>query len=177
MDTTLSLYRIFYTVAQCGSISAAARHLYISQPAISKSISNLENELQTHLFERTSRGVSLTEEGQLLFHHVSDAFHSLEAGEAELSRIRDMGLGHLTIGVSTTLCRYRISVSIFPASPPIIHWICSETALLISAWWPNRKTPDIFPLFHREESRMFSSVHPTISTIFRCVHKSPAWIC
>ena len=85
MDTTLSLYRIFYTVAQCGSISAAARHLYISQPAISKSISNLENELQTHLFERTSRGVSLTEEGQLLFHHVSDAFHSLEAGEAELS--------------------------------------------------------------------------------------------
>ena len=103
MDTTLSLYRIFYTVAQCGSISAAARHLYISQPAISKSISNLENELQTHLFERTSRGVSLTEEGQLLFHHVSDAFHSLEAGEAELSRIRDMGLGHLTIGVSTTL--------------------------------------------------------------------------
>mgnify|MGYP000332268249 CR=1 FL=1 len=67
MDTTLSLYRIFYTVAQCGSISAAARHLYISQPAISKSISNLENELQTHLFERTSRGVSLTEEGQLLF--------------------------------------------------------------------------------------------------------------
>ena len=59
MDTTLSLYRIFYTVAQCGSISAAARHLYISQPAISKSISNLENELQTHLFERTSRGVSL----------------------------------------------------------------------------------------------------------------------
>ena len=64
MDTTLSLYRIFYTVAQCGSISAAARHLYISQPAISKSISNLENELQTHLFERTSRGVSLTEEGQ-----------------------------------------------------------------------------------------------------------------
>ena len=108
MDTTLSLYRIFYTVAQCGSISAAARHLYISQPAISKSISNLENELQTHLFERTSRGVSLTEEGQLLFHHVSEAFHSLEAGEAELSRIRDMGLGHLTIGVSTTLCRYRL---------------------------------------------------------------------
>ena len=105
MDTNLSLYRIFYTVAQCGSISAAARRLYISQPAISKSISSLENELQTHLFERTSRGVSLTEEGLLLFHHVSDAFHSLEAGEAELSRFRDMGLGHLTIGVSTTLCR------------------------------------------------------------------------
>lgn len=108
MDTNLSLYRIFYTVAQCGSISAAARQLYISQPAISKSISSLEAELQTTLFERNSRGVSLTEEGQLLFYHVSDAFRSLEAGEAELVRFRDMGLGHLTIGVSTTLCRYRL---------------------------------------------------------------------
>ena len=88
MDTTLSLYRIFYTVAQCGSISAAARHLYISQPAISKSISNLENELQTHLFERTSRGVSLTEEGQLLFHHVSDAFHSGSRGSGTLPHSR-----------------------------------------------------------------------------------------
>ena len=108
MYQNLSSYRIFYTVANTKNISKAAKELYISQPAISKSISNLENELQTHLFERTSRGVSLTEEGQLLFHHVSDAFHSLEAGEAELSRIRDMGLGHLTIGVSTTLCRYRL---------------------------------------------------------------------
>ena len=108
MEQNLSQYKIFYEVAKAGNISKAAKELYISQPAISKSISNLENELQTHLFERTSRGVSLTEEGQLLFHHVSDAFHSLEAGEAELSRIRDMGLGHLTIGVSTTLCRYRL---------------------------------------------------------------------
>ena len=108
MDTNLSLYRIFYAVARCGSISAAARQLYISQPAISKSISSLEAELQTTLFERNSRGVSLTDEGQLLFRHVADAFHSLEAGEAELIRFRDMGIGHLTIGVSTTLCRYRL---------------------------------------------------------------------
>ncbi len=105
MDTNLSLYRIFYTVAQCGSISAAARHLYISQPAISKSISNLENErtsdppLRTYLprcFSDRRRAVA--------FSSCPDAFHSLEAGEAELSCIRDMGLGHLTIGVSTTLC-------------------------------------------------------------------------
>lgn len=108
METNLSLYRIFYAVANCGSISAAARQLYISQPAISKSISSLETELQTTLFERNSRGVSLTEEGQLLFKHVADAFRSLEAGEAELIRFRDMGIGHLTIGVSTTLCRYRL---------------------------------------------------------------------
>ena len=85
MDTTLSLYRIFYTVAQCGSISAAARHLYISQPAISKAISKLEDSLSTVLFTRNSRGVQLTEEGQILFEHTSSAFEQLNAGELELS--------------------------------------------------------------------------------------------
>lgn len=108
MDSNLSLYKIFSVVAECGSISGAAKQLYISQPAISKSISNLEASLQTPLFERNSRGVTLTEEGQLLYRHVSDAFRTLEAGEAELQRFKDMGIGRLTLGVSTTLCRYRL---------------------------------------------------------------------
>ena len=73
MDTTLSLYRIFYTVAQCGSISAAARHLYISQPAISKAIQKLEQNLDTVLFKRSSRGVTLTPDGELLFEKVKEA--------------------------------------------------------------------------------------------------------
>lgn len=108
MDGNLSLYRIFAVVAETGSISGAAKKLFISQPAISKTIANLESELQTTLFIRNSRGVTLTDEGQLLYSHVSDAFRSIEAGEAELKRFKDMGIGHLTIGVSTTLCRYRL---------------------------------------------------------------------
>ncbi len=108
MNTNLSLYRIFAVVAESGSISGAAKKLFISQPAISKTIANLENELQTALFIRNSRGVTLTDEGQLLYRHVADAFRSIEAGETELRRFKDMGIGHLTIGVSTTLCRYRL---------------------------------------------------------------------
>lgn len=131
MDSNLSLYKIFSVVAECGSISGAAKQLYISQPAISKSISSLESNLQTTLFERNSRGVTLTEEGQLLYHHVADAFRSLEAGEAELLRYMDMGIGHLTIGVSTTLCRYRLLpyLKAFVAQNPhiSINIVCQST--------------------------------------------------
>ena len=66
MDQNLSQYRIFYAVAKAGNISRAAKELYISQPAISKSISKLEDSLNTVLYTRNSRGVQLTDEGQVL---------------------------------------------------------------------------------------------------------------
>lgn len=106
MDQNLSQYRIFYAVASAGNISRAAKELYISQPAISKSISKLEDNLNTTLFTRNSRGVQLTEEGKVLFEHTKAAFLQLSAGEQELKRIRQFHLGHIRIGVSNTLCRF-----------------------------------------------------------------------
>ncbi|MDD3252552.1 MAG: LysR family transcriptional regulator [Lachnospiraceae bacterium] len=106
MDQNLSQYRIFYAVAKAGNISKAAKELYISQPAISKSISKLEDSLNTTLFTRNSRGVQLTEEGQVLFEHTRSAFDALSTGEQELKRIREFNLGHIRIGVSNTLCRF-----------------------------------------------------------------------
>lgn len=106
MDQNLSQYRIFYAVAKAGNISRAAKELYISQPAISKSISKLEDSLNTVLFTRNSRGVQLTEEGQVLFEHTRSAFAELLKGEQELRRIREFNLGHIRIGVSNTLCRF-----------------------------------------------------------------------
>lgn len=106
MDQNLSQYRIFYAVAKAGNISKAAKELYISQPAISKSISKLEDSLNTTLFTRNSRGVQLTEEGQVLFEHTQAAFDELNLGEQEIRRIREFNLGHIRIGVSNTLCRF-----------------------------------------------------------------------
>lgn len=106
MEQNLSQYRIFYAVAKAGNISKAAKELYISQPAISKSISKLEDSLNTTLFTRNSRGVQLTEEGQVLFEHTQAAFEELNMGEQELKRIREFNLGHIRIGVSNTLCRF-----------------------------------------------------------------------
>ena len=80
--------------------------LYISQPAISKSIQKLEESVGCKLFSRSSRGVVLTDEGKLLYEHVSEAFETLTMGEEKLKRSIELGVGHLKIGVSSTLCKY-----------------------------------------------------------------------
>ena len=106
MEQNLSQYKIFYEVSKAGNISRAAKELYISQPAISKSISKLEDSLGLPLFTRSSRGVQLTCEGEVLFEHVREAFEALDRGEQELKRIQEFDIGHLRIGVSNTLCKY-----------------------------------------------------------------------
>ncbi|MBQ6812714.1 MAG: LysR family transcriptional regulator, partial [Agathobacter sp.] len=106
MNQNLSSYWIFYTVANAGNISKAAKELYISQPAISKSIQKLEESLNCKLFSRSSRGVILTDEGNLLYDHVKEAFETLNVGEDKLRRSIELGVGHLQIGVSSTLCKY-----------------------------------------------------------------------
>ena len=106
MDQNLSQYKIFYEVAKAGNISKAAKELFISQPAISKSISKLEDNLNVALFTRNSRGVQMTEEGKLLFHHTKEAFEAINRGEQELKRVKEFNIGYLRIGVSNTLCKY-----------------------------------------------------------------------
>lgn len=106
MENHLNLYHIFYTVARCHNISGAAKELYISQPAISKAIARLEQNLDTTLFLRSSRGVTLTDEGELLFKQVENAFHSIEQGEEQIKKINELGIGKLSIGVSTILCKH-----------------------------------------------------------------------
>lgn len=108
MEQTLSQYKIFYAVARAGSISHAAKELYISQPAVSKAVQKLEQALATSLFMRNSRGVRLTEEGSILFEHVKTAFESINLGEERLRKFQSMGMGHLKIGVSSTLCKYQL---------------------------------------------------------------------
>ena len=108
MNQNLSSYWIFYTVANAGNISKAAKELYISQPAISKSIQKLEDGLECKLFSRSSRGVVLTDEGRLLYEHVSEAFEALNEGEEKLKRSIELGVGQLKIGVSSTLCKYML---------------------------------------------------------------------
>ena len=106
MEQSLSSYRIFYVVALEGNISRAAERLFISQPAISRSIRKLEDSLETTLFLRSSRGVVLTEEGKILFDHVKEAFDAIQLGEEQIHKVHTLGMGHLRIGTSTTLCKY-----------------------------------------------------------------------
>ncbi|MBR1675020.1 MAG: LysR family transcriptional regulator [Eubacterium sp.] len=102
----LNYYNVFITVAKTGSISRAADKLYISQPAVSKSISNLEEQLGTTLFTRSSRGVKLTDEGRLLYEHVENAFTYIENAEDDIVGFGAHSGIELRFGVSTSLCRY-----------------------------------------------------------------------
>lgn len=105
-NQNLNLYYIFYITAGCGNISLAAKELFISQPAISKAISKLETNLGCVLFTRNSRGVKLTGEGELLYKQLDTAFHAISQGEETLKRNGELGVGELSIGVSSTLCKY-----------------------------------------------------------------------
>ena len=106
MENNLNLYYIFYTVALHKNISGAAKELYISQPAISKAISKLEQSLDVILFHRSSLGVTLTMEGELLFTQVQTAFSAIRHGEEQLKKVNELGISQISIGVSITLCKY-----------------------------------------------------------------------
>ncbi|MGN0436845.1 MAG: LysR family transcriptional regulator [Wujia sp.] len=106
MYENLNNYKAFYTVARLGSISKAADVLFVSQPALSKSISKLEEGLGTKLFDRTSKGVILNNEGSILYEHIKTAFETIGKGEEEIKRIGELGIGQLRIGVSTSLCKH-----------------------------------------------------------------------
>ena len=93
-------------VVNKGNISAASKELFISQPAVSKSVTKLENSLNTKLLVRGSRGVTLTNEGRILYERLQEAFHAIELGEEQLKYEMKTEIEHLTIGVSTTLCKY-----------------------------------------------------------------------
>ena len=103
MKTKLDYYRIFYETARCRSFSIAAQRLYISQSAISQCIRQLENDLNTKLFVRTRKGVSLTSEGQLLFLKAESAITSIEQGEKQLDRLRHLEAGELRIAAGDTI--------------------------------------------------------------------------
>lgn len=103
MKNRLDAYRIFYETARCASFSLAARELYISQSAISQSIRQLEESLDTRLFIRSRRGIALTREGELLFRKVETAMSALEQGETLLARLHHLSEGSLIIAAGDTI--------------------------------------------------------------------------
>lgn len=106
MLVKLDLYRVFWQVAKSESFSKAAKNLYMTQPAISQAIMQLENELDIRLFNRTPKGVSLTDEGKNLFDYVNSAIKIINAGEEKILEYKNLSVGELKIGVGDTISRY-----------------------------------------------------------------------
>ena len=100
MNINLEYYKVFYYVCQEGSLTAAAQRLCISQPAVSQAVRQLEKEAGTKLISRTSKGVLLTREGELLYHYVKGGVEQLLEGGRMLKRMLDMDMGEVRIGAS-----------------------------------------------------------------------------
>lgn len=106
MSIKLDLYKIFLEVAKSGSFSKGAKNLYMTQPAVSQAINQLERTFKVRLFTRTARGVVLTNEGQLLFEYINSAMNLIKAGEEKLAESKNLLAGVLRVGVGDTISRY-----------------------------------------------------------------------
>lgn len=80
MSMSIEQIRYFFTVAKCGSMSQACRHLHLTQPTLSRQILNMESELDVVLFSRSNQGVKLTEAGTVLMQEWGKAMENYEKG-------------------------------------------------------------------------------------------------
>jgi len=112
--------RIFHAVADAGSFTHAGETLHLSQSAVSRQISSLEDSLNVRLFHRHARGLILTEQGELLYRTVHDVFAKLTMVEARLSDSHEQPQGPLkiatTVGLGSLWLTPRISefIDLYP---------------------------------------------------------------
>ena len=100
MVENLEYFKVFYYTARLGSVTGAANELSISQPAVSQSLKALERSLGAPLFQRASRGVRLTREGQLLYSYVEKGYEEIEQGVEKVRQMLNLELGEVHIGAS-----------------------------------------------------------------------------
>ena len=104
-DVNLNSLKIFLVVATSNSFLEASNKLYISQPAISKSINKLEEDLGVSLFYRANKGVTLTSDGEILLKYVKDSRKLLLACERMLSSNNSLDSGSIVIGAQSHIVR------------------------------------------------------------------------
>lgn len=98
--------QVFQTVARRLSFTRAAAELFITQPAVTKHIHELESQLKTKLFERNGSRISLTPAGDILLHHAEQIFDIYRNLEFEINSLSQRNSGKLRLGASTTAAQY-----------------------------------------------------------------------
>lgn len=115
------LYKVFYTVAKCGSLTRAAEELHLSQPNVSHAIKQLEMLLDAKLFTRRHKGMELSPMGDLIFGNVEQAVRLLGEAEERLAERQQNATGTLRIGASDTIFQYALSDKIVEYSLKYPH--------------------------------------------------------
>jgi DNA-binding transcriptional LysR family regulator len=128
--------RYFQAVGQHRSLSAAARALHVSQPALSQCVKSLERQLGEVLLTRSARGVILTDAGERLARHAARVLAAIDACAADLRGIEDLPVGHFVLGCERTLASVvlpPIVAAIAEAAPEITLGIDDASSAEIRA--------------------------------------------
>lgn len=126
--------KAFISVAEHGSFSVASDHLFLTQPAISKRIASLEEELETALFDRIGRQVTLTEAGKALLPRAQKILLAVEDSRRAIQNLSDNVSGLLSIGTSHHIGLHRLPPALraftrkYPDVELDIHFMDSEEA-------------------------------------------------
>lgn len=123
MDINYELYKVFYYVGKTLSFSDASKQLYISQSAVSQSIKVLEKKLNKVLFDRSTKKVKFTEDGETLFKHVETAINLITRGENQILENDRVSSGQLRIAASDELIKHYLVpvIDSFHKEYPDIH--------------------------------------------------------
>ena len=97
---------VFHTVAKRLNFTKAAAELFITQPAVTKHIHELENQLKTKLFDRNGSRIKLTRTGEILLQHSEQIFEIYRNLEFEINSLSQRQSGKLRLGASTTAAQY-----------------------------------------------------------------------
>ncbi len=111
---------VFYTVAKRLSFTKAAAELYITQPAVTKHIQELEQHFSTALFDRRGNQISLTAAGNLLLRHTETIMATHRQLEFDMNALKGQAKGTLRVGASTTVAQYVI--------PPVLARFHEQSA-------------------------------------------------
>ncbi|SFU85378.1 LysR substrate binding domain-containing protein [Clostridium sp. DSM 8431] len=98
--------KVFYATANNLNMTKTAKELYISQPSVTQTIHEIEEELQVKLFDRIGKKLYLTEEGKVFLNYVRRILNLYEEGSEVLKEMASMEKGKITIGASTTIGTY-----------------------------------------------------------------------
>ena len=121
-NLNLNLLKYFYVVVKEGNITKASNKLNISQPAVTKAIKDLEDELNTKLFERNKKGVIPTNEGLILYEHTKEILDNLSTTINKIEREKKKG-GVIYIGTTTTNFGLFVQDALkkFKEANPLVH--------------------------------------------------------
>ncbi len=149
--------RQFMAVVEHGNVRRAADHIHLSQPALTKSIHNLEDELGVQLFTRGPRGVAPTIYGEILLRHARLLLNKGERAVAEIQAVKAGHVGHLRLGVANFSISFlpRVIAQLLATTPGLSFDIVDGTYEGLTALVREGALDAVasgFPMMHRAEN-------------------------